>query len=80
MNKEKYAHTVLLHNGEELDDDLAARPNEDLALAALLGVVDGVKRIVEDGSLDHFGDVEILDGYGDQGICEVTWLAFRSPS
>lgn len=47
-------HTVLLHDGQELDDDLGRRADENLALARLLGVVDGVKRIVEDGGLDHF--------------------------
>ena len=47
-------HTVLLHDAQELDDDLGGRTDEDLALASLLGVVDGVKRIVEDGGLDHF--------------------------
>lgn len=47
--------TVLLHDREELDDDLGGRTDEDLALAGLLGVVHGVKRIVEDGGLDHFG-------------------------
>jgi hypothetical protein len=26
------------------------------SLAGLLGVVDGIERIVEDGSLDHFGE------------------------
>jgi hypothetical protein len=46
--------TVLLHDREELDDDLGRRTDQDLTLAALLGVVDGVKGIVEDGSLDHF--------------------------
>ena len=45
--------TVLLHDAEELDDDLGGRTDQDLALAALLGVVDGVEGIVEDGSLDH---------------------------
>jgi hypothetical protein len=49
------AHTVLLHDGQELDDDLGGRADQDLALARLLGVVDGVERIVEDGRLDHFG-------------------------
>lgn len=47
--------TVLLHDVQELDDDLGAGPDQDLALARLLGVVDGVERIVEDGGLDHFG-------------------------
>jgi hypothetical protein len=51
----RLAHTVLLHHREELDDDLGAGADEHLALAALLGVVDGVERIVEDGGLDHFG-------------------------
>jgi len=40
--------TVLLHNAEELDDNLRRRTDQDLSLSGLLGVVDGVKRIVED--------------------------------
>lgn len=50
--------TVLLHDRQELDDDLGGRTDEDLALASLLGVVHGVKRIVKDGGLDHFGGLE----------------------
>lgn len=46
---------MTLHDLEELDDDLGAGANHDLALAGLLGVVDGIERIVENGSLDHFG-------------------------
>lgn len=46
-------HTVLLHDTEELDDDLGRRVDEDLSLSRLLGVVDGVEGIVEDGGLDH---------------------------
>jgi len=38
-------HTVALHNAQELDDDLGGRTDENLALASLLSVVDGVKRI-----------------------------------
>lgn len=59
---------MLLHDGEELDDDLGRRPDQDLALASLLGVVHGVKGIVEDGSLDHFGGwrVEILKSAGEK--------------
>lgn len=49
---------MLLHDAQELDDDLGRRTDEDLALASLLSVVDGVERIVEDGSLDHFVGVE----------------------
>lgn len=46
---------MLLHDAEELDNDLGAGSDQDLALTGLLGVVDGVERIVENGSLDHFG-------------------------
>ena len=46
---------MLLHDGQELDNDLGAGPDQDLALAGLLGVVDGVERIVEDRGLGHFG-------------------------
>lgn len=57
MGKGFVAHTVTLHNLEELNDDLGGRSDQDLALASLLGVVDGVERIVENGSADHFGGV-----------------------
>jgi hypothetical protein len=40
--------SVLLHNAEELDDDLRRRSDQDLSLSRLLSVVDGIKRIVED--------------------------------
>ena len=45
--------TVLLHDREELDDDLRAWSNQDLALASLLGVVDSIERIVQDTGADH---------------------------
>lgn len=59
---------MLLHDREELDDDLGGRTDEDLALASLLGVVHGVERIVEDGSLDHCGGegIEILKSFGEK--------------
>ena len=47
--------TMLLHHLQELDDDLGAGADHDLALAGLLGVVDGLERIVEDGCFDHCG-------------------------
>ena len=50
--------TVTLHDGQELDNDLGAGPDQDLALARLLGVVDGVERIVKDGGLGHIGGME----------------------
>jgi len=40
--------TVLLHDTEELDDDLGGRTDQNLSLSGLLGVVDGIERIVED--------------------------------
>ena len=46
--KSRAERTVLLHDREELDDDLGGRVDQDLALSGLLGVVDGVERIVED--------------------------------
>lgn len=51
--------TVSLHDAQELDDDLRARSDEHLALAALLGVVDGVERIVEDTGFDHLDDLRV---------------------
>lgn len=46
-------HTVLLHDAEELDDDLGGWSDQDLSLSGFLGVVDGIERIVEDGGLNH---------------------------
>jgi hypothetical protein len=43
-----FAHTVLLHHTKELDNNLGARSDENLALSSLLCIVDGVERIVED--------------------------------
>lgn len=48
---------VTLHDLEELDNDLGAGADQNLTLASLLGVVDGVERIVEDGSSNHVGGV-----------------------
>jgi hypothetical protein len=44
-------HTVFLHDTEELDDNLGGRTDQDLSLSGLLGVVDGIERIVEDRSI-----------------------------
>lgn len=48
-------HTVLLHDLQELDNDLGRRSDQDLALAGLLGVVDVLEGIVENGGADHLG-------------------------
>jgi hypothetical protein len=53
--EEKKGRTVTLHDGQELDDDLGGGADQDLALASLLGVVDSIQAVVEDGGLDHFG-------------------------
>lgn len=51
----EFSRTVFLHDAQELDDDLGAGSDEDLTLASLLGVVDALESVIEDGSLDHFG-------------------------
>lgn len=48
---------MALHDLQELDDDLGGGADQDLALAGLLGVVDAVQSIVQDGGADHFGGV-----------------------
>jgi hypothetical protein len=53
-------HTVFLHDTEELDDNLGGRADQDLSLSRLLGVVDGIERIVQNRSFDHVGGLEIL--------------------
>ena len=45
--------TVFLHNLQEFDNNLGARPDQDLALARLLGIVDGVEAVVENARFDH---------------------------
>lgn len=44
---------MLLHDLEELDNDLGRRTDEDLALAGLLGVVHALESIVKNGGADH---------------------------
>lgn len=56
----KIERTVLLHDLQELDDDLGRRANQDLTLAHLLGVVDALESIVENGSLDHLGGICVV--------------------
>lgn len=46
--------TVLLHDSQELDDDLGAGADEDLALATLLGIVNALKSIVQHADTNHF--------------------------
>jgi hypothetical protein len=46
---------VLLHHRQELDDDLGAGSDHDLALASFLGIVDALESVIEDGCLNHIG-------------------------
>ena len=72
--------TVLLHDVQEADDDLGGRTDQDLALASLLGVVDGVERIVKDGGL-HLGECVVRrfsSGEAAEGIYTQGLLAFKS--
>lgn len=52
---------MLLHNAEELDNDLGGRVDEDLSLSRLLCIVDGIERIVEDRGFDHIGELRFSD-------------------
>lgn len=49
-----------------LDDDLRRGTDQDLTATHLLGVVDGVERIVEDGSADHFGGIGIKSRFSNR--------------
>lgn len=50
--------TVLLHNLQELDDDLRGWSDQDLTLTGLFGVVDGVQSVSKDGGSGHICLVE----------------------
>ena len=55
---------MLLHDAQELNDDFGAGSDEDLSFPGLLGVVDGIERIVQDAGFDHLGGLyanEILN-------------------
>ena len=47
---------MLLHHLQELDNHFRARPDQDLALAGLLGVEDRGERIVEHRRANHFDE------------------------
>ena len=46
--------TMSLHDGEKFDYHFRAGADEHLALAGLLSIVDGIKRIIQDTCFDHF--------------------------
>ena len=48
INDLKFANIATMHHHlEELDDDFAARPDEDLALTPALGVCDGLEGVCQ---------------------------------
>lgn len=56
--------TVLLHDGQDLNDDLGGRSDQDLSLSSSFGVDDVVQAVVKDGDSDHF------DGLSEKRICK----------
>ena len=63
-------HTVLLHDSQELDNDLGGRSDQDLTLASLLGIVHGIESVVKNRSANHFDGIverEILRSGGKRG-------------
>lgn len=44
---------MLLHDRQELDDNLGGRTDNDLALAATFSIVDAVQAVVQDRDADH---------------------------
>lgn len=45
--------TMLLHHGQELDDDLRRRSDHHLSLAGLFGVVDSIQGVSQNGGSSH---------------------------
>lgn len=66
--------TVALHDLQELDNDLGRGPDQGLALAGLLGVVDGVESIVENGGADHLGGSSSERRFSNRQEEEVRYL------
>lgn len=44
---------MLLHDTEELDDDLGTRSDHDLSLSSLLSIVDRLEAVIEDRCSSH---------------------------
>lgn len=57
-SKRMSERTMLLHDPEEPDDDLGRRPDQDLALASPLGVVDRDESVVKNRSASHLDGSE----------------------
>jgi hypothetical protein len=52
---------VLLHDRQDLDNDLAGGPNEHLPLSSSLGVDDVVQAVVKNGDSGHLGGLLFAD-------------------
>ena len=59
---------MLLHDTQEFDNNLRARSDEALALAGLLGIIDRLEAVIENGCLDHFGGIEVWDCSVEMGM------------
>jgi hypothetical protein len=44
---------MLHHDSQELDDDFRARPDHNLSLASLLGIVDGLQGVTQNVHAHH---------------------------
>ena len=53
VTRETRLLTVLLHDAQELDDDLRTGPDHDLPLARLFGIVDALEGVIEDACSNH---------------------------
>lgn len=54
--------SVLLHDLQELDDDLGGGAQEDLALASLLSVGDRLQGVGQNGHAHHCGEGNAVIG------------------
>lgn len=64
---------MFLHDAEELDDDLGAGSDHDLSLSSLLGVVDRLEGVIEDGCSSHFEGLLEFFRQGDRGREGTGW-------
>jgi hypothetical protein len=69
--------TVLLHDLEELDDDLGGRSDEDLPLALPLGVDNAVQAVVQDRNTSHLG-CDANEPYDVSAVANLKKSSYRS--
>ena len=61
---------MLLHDLQELDDDLRRGADQHLALSTALCIDDGIKRIVEDGNASHLAEYKEPCRYAESGVLQ----------